>query len=98
MGACFEYMELKGTKNEVFEKFEKVQTNDRYENGHCYSGGFGMAAGLKFKDRVAEVNSSESAEDWLDDNASKGGPALAVQLYITEDGETVWGIGAWCAL
>lgn len=92
MGACFNYEELRGSTKEVEEKFKELQEEDRYENGHSYSGGFGMAEGIQFLDRPAVGD----IEEWLSEKAEKWGPALAVPLGEV-DGETVWGIGAWCA-
>ena len=91
MGACFNHTVIKGTKDEVRLAFEAIQDLDRYENGHSYSGGFGMARGLEF-DHLNRVHTEQEAYDWLCDNTSKWGPAVAVRL----DGGQ-WMIGAWCS-
>lgn len=91
MGASFNDVIVKGTKDEVKAKFAEIQERDRYENGHSYSGGFGMAHGLVF-DRLNRVHTEQEAYDWLCDNTSKWGPAVAIRL----DGDQ-WMIGAWCS-
>ena len=92
MGAQFNF-EIMGKKEEkvklIMDRFARMQKEDLYENGHSYSGGIGMCDGItntrkKFEDE-------DEAEEWLEDNAQKWGPAL---LVSTEDD---WIIGAWCS-
>jgi hypothetical protein len=91
MGASFNMMRAKGTKAEIKAKFAEVQENDRYENGHSYSGGFGMASGLEFV-RPNVVFTEKDAATWLEDNCQKWEAALAVRLSDDE-----YMIGAWCS-
>lgn len=51
MGASYNSIVLKGTREQVEEEFHSIQETDRYENGHIYSGGFGMCNGLNFVSR-----------------------------------------------
>ena len=44
--------------------FKNCQEEDRFENGHSYSGGFGMARGLLFA--VLEFPDAGAARDWLE--------------------------------
>ena len=91
MGACFQTATLSGSKEKVKADFTKIQEQDRYENGHSYSGGFGMAQGLKFE--FKEFSNANEAYEWLSEKCDKWGPALAVKLRGTEN----WAIGAWCS-
>jgi hypothetical protein len=95
MGATFLTMKAKGTPAEVKAQFEDEQAQDRHENGHSYSGGFGMARGLVFP-KTAPFPGEETASAWLDENCQKWGPAVAVPLMPASD--NVWLIGAVCAL
>jgi len=91
MGASFNTMKAKGTQAEVRAIFEAAQEQDRHENGHCYSGGFGMATGLTFSHSNV-VYTESGAEAFLVDNCEKWEDALAVRLTGDE-----YLIGAWCA-
>lgn len=95
MGACFQSMTLDGklTRKEVEAKFESAQADDRYENGHSYSGGFGMASGLTFVGKT--FNTEDAANEYLQETAQKWENALAVTF--TKDGAAHWMIGAWCS-
>lgn len=108
MGACFQETTMDGklTKKEVADKFSDVQDDDLHENGHSYSGGFGMARGLEFRSTKFATLSAASA--WLEENAQKWEAALAVRA--TDDRQElwkgkpnpnhcveVWVIGAWCS-
>lgn len=95
MGASFNDMTLPGTltRKEVRDRFELVQDQDRHENGHSYSGGFGMAEGLEFREnKFSTVN---DAVEWLHDNAQKWEAALAVRAAGGD--HEVWVIGAFCS-
>lgn len=96
MGANFQTMTLAGTltRNQVEEAFALAQDQDRYENGHSYSGGFGMATGISFP--PVTFRDVRSADDWLDENCVKWEDALCV-TYTTADGVTHWRIGALCS-
>lgn len=95
MGCIFNDMSLPGdlTEAEVKARFEDEQERDRYENGHCYSGGFGMADGLEFTGKI--FDDPDTAYDWLSENAEKWGAAKAVRWRHA--GKEFWMIGADCA-
>jgi hypothetical protein len=103
MGANFETMNVDGgkTRAEVKSIFESAQDQDRYENGHSYSGGFGMASGLKFVDRTWQgkeliFETEQDADTWLSENCQKWEEAQAVK-FRDKNGKTQWMIGAWCS-
>lgn len=83
-------------KNSVHANFQEEQEIDRYENGHCYSGGIGMAEGIRFLDDK-QFGSVQEAEEWLIDEAQKWGPALAVRIINPDPEKCGWYYGAWCA-
>ena len=108
MGASFNTFKVPGTltKSEVKVRFDEAQSQDRHENGHSYSGGIGMANGLVFIGKT--FPDIQVAQDWLDENAQKWGPALAVtatdnRLRLWNDtlnpefDKPVWVIGAVCS-
>lgn len=80
------------TEAAVREAFSAIQDQDRWENGHLYSGGFGMAEGLTVVSDHPQFTRAEDARKWLVANAEKWREALAVRL---DDG--TWVIGAWCS-
>ena len=90
MGAQYQEMRLHGdlATAEVQNKFQQAQEQDRYENGHIYSGGFGMATGLEFVAGSRTFPRLEDASKWLQENAQKWRAALAVRA---KDGrEMLW--------
>lgn len=91
MGACFQTATLSGSKEKVKVEFAQIQKQDLYENGHSYSGGFGMAQGLKFE--YKEFDNGFEACEWLQENCQKWEHAKAVKIRNTE----TWLIGAWCS-
>lgn len=95
MGANFETMSLPGnlSREEVEKRFAEAQDQDRYENGHEYSGGFGMASGLTFEYRT--FSSDDAAYDFLDETCRKWENAIAVKYE--RNGIPHWMIGAVCA-
>ena len=108
MGAAFQSRVFPGDlkKEAVRSEFEDLQERDRYDNGHSYSGGFGMARGLQFRSETFPT--VDDAEEWLAENAQKWEAALAVRAREVREklwGETpnpnfnteVWIVGAWCA-
>ena len=97
MGCVFNHMSLDGhlTKAQVTSAFESEQDQDRYENGHSYSGGFGMATGLIFETGGAYPN-HDAAYEYLDQNCQKWGEARAVR-YKNDKGVECWMIGANCS-
>jgi Zn finger protein HypA/HybF involved in hydrogenase expression len=59
-------------------EFRNAQSEDEYENGHSYSGGWGQKEGLRDTGKV--FNSRDEAEEWIQDNNEKWGPADAVKF------------------
>ena len=96
MGANFETMKVDGskTRDDVKKLFADAQDQDRYENGHSYSGGFGMTTGLTFQNKTFDNYSD--AYDWLCENTEKWEAALCV-TFKDESGNAQWLIGALCA-
>lgn len=93
MGSSYNQLTIKAaTRKEAETKFAMLQDQDRYENGHSYSGGIGMARGLAFASETFATK--EAAEEWLVDNAEKWGPAIAVR---SGDTPNAWIVGAWCS-
>lgn len=93
MGASFIAGTFKGDRAVVIAEFKRAQEEDRFRNGHEYSGGFGMASGIQFR-AGKSFPDDRAADDWLADNAQKWGAALAVQIDGKPD---EWRVGAWCA-
>lgn len=96
MGAVFVSMTLDGalTREQVKSAFEAEQRRDRHENGHSYSGGFGMADGIAFS--KVTFNNADIAYRTVADSTDKWGPAEACR-FKESDGSERWFIGAWCA-
>jgi hypothetical protein len=95
MGAEYCEMKVKGeSEKEARKKFEAAQEQDRYDNGHSYSGGFGMAPGLTFTGK--SFSSRQEASDYLAETCEKWEDALAVK-YQDEKGEINFLIGAVCS-
>jgi hypothetical protein len=94
MGACFDSRCYNGnlTFKAIEAQFKNDQTEDRYENGHSYSGGIGMADGLELRPNTFQTQNE--AWDWLQDNCQKWKAALAVRV---EGNAPRWCVGAWCA-
>jgi len=93
MGSNFITLTFKKKRNEgnqLAPLFAAEQEQDRYENGHSYSGTIGMAHGLSVTDKWFEE--MEDAVEWVSENAQKWEEALAV--YVDGEG---WLIGAWCS-
>lgn len=91
MGANFQTMRVAGNldRKAVEDAFGRAQQDDRHENGHSYSGGFGMAEGLNFTG--LEFADDEQAIKYLDENCVKWSAAKVVKV-----GDH-WLIGAHCA-
>jgi hypothetical protein len=92
MGANFVTLNYEGTKEQIAAKFHKDQDQDRYENGHSYSGGIGMATGLRFESTY-EATTEDEATAWLDEHCHKWEEAIAVRLKGTDK----WVVGAVCS-
>jgi len=92
MGACFDgFTTGAEDKKEVERVFEEKRSEAACENGNSYSGRINMAHGLKFLNK--EFESVDQAYSYLDDEAEKWGPALAVKVA----GKKGWVIGACCS-
>jgi len=89
MGANFNTINLKGERPDILGAFRGIQDDDRYENGHSYSGGFGMTTGLSFIEK--SFASDDDADEWLIENCQKWEDALAV--FVNDH----YRIGAWCS-
>ena len=72
---------------------EDIMEEDRFENGHGYSGKIGDANGITF-DNHKSFYDFESADNYLQDITEKYGPAIGVRV-ITDD-EDGWLFGAVC--
>lgn len=96
MGAVFNTMTVDGTKTkeEVKRIFSDAQDQDRYENGHSYSGGFGMARGLMFYETT--FGNDDDAYEMLERTCVKWQAARAVR-FINKNGVETWMIGALCS-
>lgn len=95
MGAEFCTMTVKGQdKKKAQKEFKAEQESDLYENGHSYSGGFGMAQGLEFESKTFETE--DEADEWLCENCKKWEAAKAVS-FKGDDGKLNFLIGAWCS-
>ena len=96
MGACFVTLHIEAKDDaELKSIFEKAQEDDRYENGHCYSGGIGMASGLTIN-RGRVFGDSELADEFLAEKCQKWENAVAVEIESRSEG-TSWLVGAWCS-
>lgn len=94
MGACFDAAFVNTTdKQAAKERFNDLLEQDRFENGHSYSGTIGMCNGVKFTDET--FDSPDAAEDWLEENCAKWGPALGVR--VKSDRWDGWFFGAICS-
>jgi hypothetical protein len=95
VGAYFVTLRFDHVDHKELERlFREAQENDRYENGHRYSGGVGMANGLSITTKA--FSNRREAEAWLDDNTIKWEEAKAVSVRPTE-GNPYWLVGAVCA-
>lgn len=97
MGASFATLTIKERDQVKARKiFADKQASDRYENGHSYSGGIGMANGISFLPDHPFTD-VDAADDWLSDNAEKWEAALAVPILDAANKFLCWRVGAWCA-
>jgi len=91
MGCQFNFSRLKATTDDAaIKETRDLIDESRYENGHGGdSGTFAEAHGCVVNKKT--FNTFSEAEDWLDENAEKRGPAVIVS---TKEGYCV---GANCA-
>ena len=95
MGACLSWKTYKTNDlDKAKAMFEKDQESDRYENGHCYSGGIGMLDSISNKVHV--FTNQDGAVRFVADNAQKFEDAL-VTRYKNDKGETEFLIGGLCS-
>lgn len=81
---------------EVREEFTALQEAYRYEYGHSgYTGTFAEANGIEFLNTVP-FESAASAERFVEAQADKWGPALAVR-YKNKESKERWYVGACCS-
>jgi hypothetical protein len=97
MGANFQTLTVDGTKTrkDVESLFANEQAQDRYENGHIYSGGFGMATSLHFDNRT--FDDIDAACAYLEQVCQKWDCARCVTFVDATFGKPHWIIGALCA-
>jgi hypothetical protein len=97
MGATFVRTQMPGELGpaEVERRFEELRRTDLYENGHSYSGGWGMFPGLKFA-RLQVFDDQASAEEWVAEYTKKSQPAAAVR-FRDKDGVEQWLLGGWAS-
>ena len=94
-GGDYDYIIVKSTDKSVAKKeFAKAQEEDRHQNGHSYSGGLGMAPGLKFIGKTFKTENE--AHDYITDNHEKWNDAWAVTVEPV-GGPPYFVIGAWCS-
>jgi hypothetical protein len=94
MGACFNTLDGGLDRAKLRGIFDRAQEQDRLENGRCYSGGIGMASGLRVEPLPVFPN-PDLAREHLEAHCEKWEEARAVR-YASADGPR-WIIGAWCA-
>lgn len=97
MGANFIWTTLDGDMSQAAlrKEFLRMQEEDRYENGHSYSGGWGMCDGLEV-DSCKVFACVDDSVTWLGDRAVKWGPAVAVQAKA-KGGKRVWVLAGTCS-
>lgn len=96
MGAEFQSTVLEGglSKKQVESSFQEIVAQALYDYGHAgYTGTFAEADGIKFPTEKV-FDSNDEARRYVDDNADKWGPALAVKCKDT-DGSIEWFLGGW---
>lgn len=92
MGAEYQEMTAKGTKEAMIAQFHARVEEDIYEYGHHgYTGSFAEKDDISVHDAV--MSEKEAKEHCLD-NSEKWGSALAIP---TNEERTTWYIGAWCS-
>jgi len=91
MGAVFNTIKVTAaTDKEALAGCRAAIEESRYEDGHSYSGGIGMADGCRIVGFTFAT--ADEAYDWLEENAEKYGPALGVKLK-----EGGYAFGALCS-
>ena len=108
MGACFLAVELPGnlTKDEVKRKLRNLREQaldtfqddfegdeEDFEDEAEYSGSWNTIEGITFLNQT--FNSVREADDWLDKNTTKRGPAKVVRAK--KDMQEVWYLGGMAA-
>jgi hypothetical protein len=103
MGANLQIIGFKDsikTVEQARKDFDKRAEQDRYENGHSYSGSYGMLGSLRFVNTV--FNSVEDFEKFLENKEKNDGylaqvkviretkPLLAAREKVREAGNILW--------
>lgn len=80
MGACFDSRTLKASDEKTMrEKFAQMQEDSCTEYGNdTYAGHIGIARGLEVSSKA--FKSSKEAHEYVESNAQKWGPAIAVKV------------------
>lgn len=100
MGAVYQetvFQNPTADPQEVRDYGQALIEKAEWDHGHMgYSGSFAEADGVTV---LAEMfNDGEEASQWLNDNAEKWGPMLAVKVVPEiEEVAPFWLIGAWCS-
>jgi hypothetical protein len=97
MGAEYQFERIATADKEAAKVvFEKMQDDDRYENGHSYSGGWGMADGIEFRSEPSFAD-EDKAYEWIIDVAKKWEAAIAVPEIDEYGAHIGYFVGAWCS-
>ena len=97
MGACYDDFNVRADNvNDAIKACNEHIDDCQYENGH---GGYtGTMAECNSVHMTNEVFGSDSdAEDWLEENASKFGPALGVIVRDPRKDQEYYKFGAICS-
>lgn len=81
MGAEFVCVTMDGSlgRDQVQERFQKLQADGAHASGHEYSGTWNMLDGLVFETDRDSFASEQAAETFVAENAEKWAPGLAVR-------------------
>jgi len=96
MGACFQMFSCKAeSAGDAVEQCYSYIDNCKWNHGHGgYSGTMAECDGAYMTDKT--FGDSHEAEDWLEENAEKWGPAIGVRVNHTEKGH-YYLFGAICS-
>lgn len=90
MGSEYQQVFTDTPAEKLEEWFRGVRDQALYDYGHAgYTGSFAEASGIERS--IKSFDSKEDAGKWLQENAEKWGPALAVKV------PGGWLVGAWCS-
>jgi len=106
MGASEDARTFEAPNRAAAEKIAaELMEQDRFENGHEYSGTIGMASGIRtfvhpkpLTDKQAEAFIfGTEARGWQDAKAEKWGPAILVNVRSNGNRKKRWTLGAMCS-